>query len=38
MDICSLGNYYYYKEPIGVGSYSTIYRGHRYNDTNTILG
>ena len=36
MDICSLGNYYYYREPIGYGSFSIIYKGFTY-DTQTPI-
>ena len=29
MDVCKLnGEYYYYKEPIGYGSFSIIYKGY----------
>ena len=36
MDICSLGDYYYYREPIGHGSFSIIYKGFIYKTQTPI--
>jgi len=34
MNVCKLtDNYYYYKEPIGFGSFSIIYKGYRLNSS-----
>ena len=37
MNICKLdNNYYYYKEPIGFGSFSVIYKGYRHNSSKPL--
>ena len=33
MNVCKLtGDYYYYKDPIGYGSFSIIYKGYKIAD------
>ena len=34
MNVCNLdSNYYYYREPIGFGSFSVIYKGYKHNSS-----
>ena len=38
MNICKLtGDYYYYKDPIGYGSFSIIYKGYRISEPTNLL-
>ncbi len=38
MNVCKLtGDYYYYKDPIGYGSFSIIYKGYKITDPSKLL-
>ena len=38
MNVCKLtGDYYYYKDPIGYGSFSIIYKGYKLSNPSQCL-